>query len=77
MTTALQTAVEWPRWEDPAFYLQDSEVIQASMGAARRGARIYRYESPKLNTGVWVLSRLEDIRYIGSHPEISATATGS
>jgi cytochrome P450 len=69
VTTALETAVEWPRWEDPAFYLQDSEVIQASMGAARRAARIYRYESPKLNSGVWVMSRLEDIRYVGSHPE--------
>jgi cytochrome P450 len=68
--------VEWPRWEDPAFYLQDSEAIQASMGAARRAARIYRYESPRLNTPVWVLSRLEDIRAIGSHPELFGNRYG-
>lgn len=71
-----ETAVEWPRWEDPAFYLQDSEVIQASMGAARRAAAIYWYESPDLNTGVWVLSRLEDIRYVGSHPELFGNRYG-
>jgi cytochrome P450 len=75
-STASPTAVEWPRWEDPAFYLQDSEAIQASMGAARRAARIYRYESPKLNTGVWVVSRLQDIRAIGSNPEVFGNRYG-
>src|SRR5579862_3991809 len=46
------------------------------MGAARRGARIYRYESPGLNTPVWVLSRLEDIRFVGSHPELFGNRYG-
>jgi len=76
VTTDTVTGVEWPRWEDPEFYLQDSEAVQASMGAARRAAPIYRYESPKLNTGVWVLSRLRDLRYVGSHPELFGNRYG-
>lgn len=76
MTTATASQVEWPRWEDPAFYLQDSELVQASMGAARRAAAIYWYESPKLSTGVWVLSRLRDLRYVGSHPELFGNRYG-
>ncbi len=76
MTTAAETAVEWPRWEDPAFFQQDSEVIQESMGAARRAARIYWYESPVMTTGAWVLSRWEDIRYVSSHPELFCNGRG-
>ena len=68
--------MEWPRWEDPAFYQQDSEAIQASMTAARRAARIYWYEAPGLATGVWVLSRWADLRYVGSHPELFCNGYG-
>jgi cytochrome P450 len=76
VTTATVNGVEWPRWEDPAFYLQDSEVVQASMGAARRGARIYWYEGENMTSGAWVLSRWEDIRYVGSHPELFCNGNG-
>src|SRR4051812_47710502 len=73
---ATTSSVEWPRWAEPDFYLQESEVIQAAMGVARRGARIYWYESPHLNSGAWVLSKWEDIRYVGSHPELFGNQFG-
>lgn len=74
--TAIESTVDWPRWEDPAFYLQDSEVIQRSMGAARRAAPVYWYEAPTLSSGVWVVSKWEDIRYIGSHPDLFCNGYG-
>ena len=48
--------VAWPKWEDPAFYVQEAEAIQASMGEQRRGAPVYWYEAPGLTSGFWVLS---------------------
>ena len=76
MTTATETAVEWPRWEDPAFYQQDAKIIQESMAAARRASPIYRYESPGLATGVWVLSKWEDCRSIANDPELFGNRYG-
>jgi cytochrome P450 len=68
--TTVATSVDWPRWEDPRFYLQDSEVIQAQMAAQREGAPVYWYEAPRLATGFWVLSKWENCRFIGSHPDL-------
>jgi cytochrome P450 len=76
MTTASSTAVEWPKWEDPAFYQQDAEAIQASMAAARRAAPIYRYESPNLVTPVWVLSKWEHCRHVANSPGLFVNGKG-
>ena len=71
MTTTAD--VEWPRWEDPAFYAQDPDVVQASMNAARRESPIYRYSAPGLATDVWVVSRWEDCRAIVNDPDQVST----
>ncbi len=76
MTTATASTVEWPRWEDPAFYLQDPEVIQASMAAQRRAAPVYWYEAPTLATGVWVLSKRDHARYVANNPELFCNRYG-
>ena len=68
--------VAWPKWEDPAFYVQDAEAIQASMAEQRRGAPVYWYEAPGLTSGFWVLSKWEDVRYVGSHPELFCNRYG-
>jgi cytochrome P450 len=76
VTTAVASTVEWPKWEDPAFYNQDTEVIHASIGAQRRAAPVYLYESPALTTGLWVLSKWEDVRYVETHPELFCNRYG-
>jgi cytochrome P450 len=76
VTTAVASTVEWPRWEDPAFYNQDTETIHASIGAQRREAPVYRYESPALTTPLWVLTRWEHVRYVESHPELFCNRYG-
>jgi len=68
--------VAWPKWEDPAFYVQEAEAIQASMAEQRRGAPVYWYEAPGLTSGFWVLSKWEDVRYVGSHPELFCNRYG-
>jgi cytochrome P450 len=76
MTTSVSTDVEWPAWEDNAFYNQDPEVIYASMAAQRRAAPVYWYEPPGYPTGFWVLSKWEHQRWVGSHPEIFSSQYG-
>jgi cytochrome P450 len=68
--------VERPAWEDPAFYLQDPEVIQASMAAVRRESPIYRYEAPSLATDVWVLSKWQHCRDIANNPRVFCNRYG-
>ncbi len=72
----MSVAVEWPVWEDPAFYNQDTEVIHASMGAQRRAAPVYWYESPALSSGIWVLSKWEHVRFVENHPELLSNRYG-
>jgi len=76
VSSATLDAVEWPRWEDPAFYAQEPELIHASIAAQRRGAPVHWYESPRLPRGFWVLSRWEDVRFVGSHPEVFSNRYG-
>ena len=76
MTTELSADVEWPAWEDAAFYNQDLDVIHASMAAQRRAAPVYWYEPPGFATGFWVLSKWEHQRYVGSHPELFCSRYG-
>ena len=68
--------MEWPAWEDAAFYMQEPEVIYASMAAERRAAPVYWYEPPGFATGFWVLSKWEHQRYVGSHPELFSSQYG-
>lgn len=76
MTTAVASTVEWPRWEDPAFYTQDPEVMQAQMAAQREAAPVYFYEAPRLATGFWVLSKWANCRFVGSHPDLFCNRFG-
>jgi cytochrome P450 len=76
VTTTQQTAVEWPAWEDAAFYNQEPEVIYASIAAQRRAAPVYWYEPPGYPTGFWVMSKYDHQRYIGSHPELFSSKSG-
>jgi len=76
MTTAVASTVDWPRWEDPGFYVQDPEVMQAQMAAQREAAPVHFYEVPRLATGFWVLSRWADCRFVGSHPELFCNRFG-
>jgi hypothetical protein len=69
--------VEWPRWEDAAFYMQEPEVMYASMAAQRRGAPVYWYEPKNFVTGLWVLSKWEHQRFVGSHPELFSNQYGA
>ncbi len=76
MTTTPQTAVDWPAWEDAAFYNQDPEVIYASIAAQRHAAPVYWYEPPGYPTGFWVLSKYEQQRFVGSHPDLFSSRYG-
>jgi cytochrome P450 len=76
MSTAVASTVDWPRWEDPSFYLQDPEVMQAQMAAQREAAPVYWYEAPALSTGMWVVSRWRDCRFIGSNPALFCNKYG-
>src|SRR5262249_51647173 len=57
-------AVPWPAWEDAAFYLQEPDVMYASIAAERHGAPVHWYEPPGFPTGLWVLSKWEDQRLV-------------
>jgi cytochrome P450 len=76
MTTETAEAIDWPRWEDPAFYLQDPGLMQAQMAAQRESAPVYFYEAPGLATGFWVLSTWEQCRHVGSNPELFCNRYG-
>jgi cytochrome P450 len=76
MTTAVASTVDWPRWEDPGFYIQDPEVMQAQMAAQRESAPVHFYEAPRLAAGVWVLSKWADCRFVGSHPDLFCNRYG-
>ena len=76
MTTTDATAVTWPAWEDAAFYLQDPDVMYASIAAQRRAAPVYWYEPRGYPTGLWVLSKWEHQRFVGSHPELFSSRYG-
>jgi cytochrome P450 len=67
--TTTETAVAWPAWEDAAFYMQEPEAMYASIAAQRHAAPVHWYEPPGYPTGLWVLSKGEDQRYVGSHPD--------
>ncbi len=72
----MSTAVEWPRWEEPAFYMQDTDTIAAQMAAERRAAPVHWYESPALTTGVWILSKWEHCRFVESRPDLFSIERG-
>ena len=76
MSTAVASTVDWPRWEDPGFYVQDPEVMQAQMAAQREAAPVHYYEAPRLSAGFWVLSKWADCRFVGSHPELFCNRYG-
>jgi cytochrome P450 len=76
MTTTDATGVPWPAWEDAAFYLQEPEAMYASIAAQRREAPVHWYEPPGYPTGLWVLSKWEHQRFVGSHPELFCSRNG-
>lgn len=76
MTTTGVTAVDWPTWEDAAFYAQGPEVIYPSIAAQRHAAPVHWYEPAGYPTGLWVLSKWEHQRYVGSHPELFSSNYG-
>ncbi len=76
MTTTDATAVQWPAWEDAAFYMQEPAVVYASIAAQRHAAPVHWYEPPGYPTGMWVLSKWEHQRFVGSHPELFSSQYG-
>jgi cholest-4-en-3-one 26-monooxygenase len=76
VTTTEQTTVQWPAWEDAAFYLQEPEAMYASIAAQRHAAPVYWYEPDGYPTGLWVLSKWEHQRYVGSHPDLFCSGYG-
>jgi cytochrome P450 len=76
VTTTDATAVKWPAWEDAAFYMQEPVGMYASIAAQRHAAPVYWYEPPGYPTGLWVLSKWEHQRYVGSHPELFSSQYG-
>jgi cytochrome P450 len=70
------TAVQWPAWEDAAFYLQEPDVMYASIAAQRHAAPVYWYEPAGYPTGLWVLSKWDDQRHVGNHPELFSSQYG-
>ena len=76
MTKTEETAVKWPAWEDPAFYMQEPDEMYASIAAQRHASPVHWYEPPGYPTGLWVLSKWEHQRFVGSHPEQFSSAYG-
>jgi cytochrome P450 len=70
------TALKWPAWEDAAFYLQEPAEMYPSIAAQRRAAPVYWYEPPGYSTGLWILSKWEDQRFTGSHPDLFSSRFG-
>ena len=50
--------------------------MYASIAAQRNAAPVYWYEPPGYPTGLWVLSKWEHQRYVGSHPELFSSRYG-
>ena len=50
--------------------------MYASIAAQRHAAPVYWYEPPGYPTGLWVLSKWEHQRYVGSHPELFSSQYG-
>ncbi len=76
MTATDATAVKWPAWEDASFYMQEPADMYASIAAQRHAARVSWYEPPGYPTGLWILPKWEDQRFVGSHPELFSSAFG-
>ena len=76
MTTTDATAVTWPAWEDAAFYMQEPAVMYASIAAQRQAAPVHWYEPPGFASGLWVLSKWEHQRHVGSSPELFSSRYG-
>lgn len=70
------TSVAWPAWENAAFYTQDPAAIYESIAAQRHAAPVYWYEPPGYPAGLWVLSKWEHQRFVGSHPELFSSQYG-
>jgi cytochrome P450 len=68
--------VVWPAWEDASFYTQDQTAIYASLAAQRRAAPVHWYEPPGYPTGMWILSKWDHQRFVGSHPELFSNMYG-
>jgi cytochrome P450 len=68
--------VKWPAWEDAAFYMQEPAVMYPSVAAQRHAAPVHWYEPPGYPTGLWVLSKWEHQRFVGSHPELFSSQYG-
>jgi cytochrome P450 len=73
---AVATEVAWPQWESAAFYMQEPAAMYASIAAQRRAAPVHWYEPPGYPTGLWVLSKWEHQRFVGSHPELFSSNFG-
>src|SRR5580658_369354 len=71
-----ETTLKWPAWEDAAFYLQEPAEMYASIAAERRAAPVYWYEPSGYPTGLWILSKWEDQRFTGSHPDLFSSRFG-
>ena len=76
MTTTQKTVVDWPVWEDSAFYNQDPELIYSSIAAQRHAAPVYWYEPRGYPRGFWVLSKYDHQRFVGSSPELFSSQYG-
>jgi cytochrome P450 len=63
-------------WEDAAFYMQEPEVMYASIAAQRHAAPVHWYEPDGYPTGFWVLSKWADQRYVGGNPELFSSRYG-
>jgi cytochrome P450 len=75
-TTAPDTDIQWPTWQDPAFYNQDITVMSASIAAQRRAAPVHWYEPEGYPRGFWVLTKWDDQRFVASHPELFSSEYG-
>jgi len=76
VTTGDVTNVQWPAWEDATFYMQEPPEMYASISAQRRAAPVHWYEPSGYPTGLWVLSKWEHERFVGSHPELFSSQYG-
>jgi cytochrome P450 len=68
--------VQWPAWEDASFYQQEPAAMYASIAAQRHAAPVHWYEPAGYPTGLWVLSKWEHQRFVGSNPELFSSRYG-
>lgn len=76
MTAADATTVKLPAWEDASFYMQEPVEMYASIAAQRHASPVSWYHPDGYPTGLWILSKWEDQRFVGSHPELFSSAYG-